>query len=212
MRQWHGISARAWLAPRFASSIRSAPSPPQPGMRSSAIGRFCRTRFCTRCTKPAAPRRKQGGRRAISQRGVARWSWADAYRRHGRHYYPKLVCAIPFTPATGPRLIAADSATRGELLAGALSLVAEDHLSSLHILFPQADEAYACAAAGMLLRDSVQFHWTNPGYRDFADFLSTMNHTKRKRISQERRKLGAAGVTFRRLLGREIDGKYWAFF
>jgi len=140
------------------------------------------------------------------------WAWADAYRRHGRHYYPKLVSAVPFTPATGPRLIAADAATRGELLAGALSLVAEDHLSSLHILFPQADEAYGCAAAGMLLRDSVQFHWTNPGYRDFADFLSTMNHTKRKRISQERRKLGAAGVTFRRLLGREIDGRHWSFF
>jgi len=140
------------------------------------------------------------------------WSWADAYRRHGRYYYPKLVCAVPFTPATGPRLIAADATTRGELLAGALSLVADDHLSSLHILFPQADEAYACAAAGMLLRDSVQFHWTNPGYRDFADFLSTMNHTKRKRISQERRKLGGAGVTFRRLLGREIDGRHWAFF
>ncbi len=140
------------------------------------------------------------------------WAWADAYRRNGRHYYPKLVSAVPFTPATGPRLIAADAATRGELLAGALSLVADDHLSSLHILFPQADEAYACAAAGMLLRDSVQFHWTNPGYRDFADFLSTMNHTKRKRISQERRKLGAAGVTFRRLLGREIDGRHWSFF
>jgi len=140
------------------------------------------------------------------------WSWADAYRRHGRYYYPKLVCAVPFTPATGPRLIAADATTRGELLAGALSLVADDHLSSLHILFPQADEAYACAAAGMLLRDSVQFHWTNPGYRDFADFLSTMNHTKRKRISQELRKLGGAGVTFRRLLGREIDGRHWAFF
>ena len=64
----------------------------------------------------------------------------------------------------------------------------------------------------MLLRDSMQFHWTNPGYRDFADFLSTMNHTKRKRISQERRKLGAAGVTFRRLPGPEIDGRHWSFF
>jgi uncharacterized protein len=140
------------------------------------------------------------------------WSWADAYRRHGRHYYPKLVCAVPFTPATGPRLIAADAADRGELLAGALSLLADEHLSSLHILFPQADEASACASAGMLLRDSVQFHWTNPGYRDFADFLATMNHTKRKRISQERRKLDAAGVTFRRLRGREIDSKHWSFF
>jgi predicted N-acyltransferase len=140
------------------------------------------------------------------------WSWADAYRRHGRRYYPKLLCAIPFTPATGPRLVAPEAGTRAELLAGALSLLDEDRLSSLHILFPQAEEAAACGAVGMLLRDSVQFHWTNPGYRDFADFLSTMNHTKRKRINQERRKLAAAGVTFRRLLGRDIDAKDWAFF
>jgi len=62
------------------------------------------------------------------------------------------------------------------------------------------------------LRDSVQFHWTNPGYRDFADFLSTMNHTKRKRINQERRKLGSSGVTFRRVLGGEIEDRDWAFF
>jgi hypothetical protein len=140
------------------------------------------------------------------------WSWADAYRRHGRRYYPKLVCAIPFTPATGPRLLAAEASIQGELLAGALSLLGKEKLSSLHILFPRAEEAAACAAAGMLLRDSVQFHWANPGYRDFADFLSTMNHTKRKRISQERRKLTAAGVSFRRLVGREIDARHWAYF
>ena len=140
------------------------------------------------------------------------WSWADAYRRHGRRYYPKLVSAIPFTPATGPRLISPDAAARGELLAGALALLQEHRLSSLHVLFPQADEAAACAAAGMHLRESVQFHWTNPGYRDFADFLSTMNHAKRKRINQERRKLAASGVTFRRLLGQEITERDWAFF
>ncbi len=140
------------------------------------------------------------------------WSWADAYRRHGRRYYPKLLCAIPFTPATGPRLIARDEAIRGELLAGALALLHEHRLSSLHVLFPQGDEAAACAAAGMHLRESVQFHWTNPGYRDFADFLSTMNHAKRKRINQERRKLAASGVTFRRLIGPEIQERDWAFF
>ena len=140
------------------------------------------------------------------------WSWADAYRRHGRRYYPKLLSAVPFTPATGPRLLARDAATRAQLLAGALSLLEENGLSSLHILFPHADEAAAYAAAGMYLRESVQFHWTNPGYRDFADFLSTMNHAKRKRINQERRKLADAGVSFRRLLGREIDDRAWAFF
>jgi uncharacterized protein len=140
------------------------------------------------------------------------WSWADAYRRHGRRYYPKLLSAIPFTPAAGPRLIAPEAATRGELLTGALALLHEHRFSSLHILFPQSEDAAACAAAGMHLRDSVQFHWTNPGYRDFADFLSTMNHAKRKRINQERRKLAEAGVTFHRLQGREIDVRDWHFF
>jgi len=140
------------------------------------------------------------------------WSWADAYRRHGRRYYPKLLCAVPFTPATGPRLIAAEPALRRELLSAALALLQDQRLSSLHVLFPQNEEASLCAAAGMHLRESVQFHWTNPGYRDFADFLSTMNHDKRKRINQERRKLAATGVVFRRLPGREIGERDWAFF
>jgi predicted N-acyltransferase len=140
------------------------------------------------------------------------WSWADAYRRHGRRYYPKLLCAVPFTPATGPRLIAADPGLRVELLTSALSLLHELGLSSLHVLFPLNEEASLCAAAGMHLRESVQFHWTNPGYRDFADFLSTMNHAKRKRINQERRKLAASGVSFRRVLGREIGERDWSFF
>jgi len=140
------------------------------------------------------------------------WSWADAYRRHARRYYPKLVAAVPFTPATGPRLIANDSATRRLLLDAALRVVDDEHLSSLHILFPQENEVAECAAAGMLLRDSLQFHWTNPGYRDFADFLSTMNHAKRKNVNQERRKLAAAGVTFRRLVGPAIQQRHWAFF
>ena len=140
------------------------------------------------------------------------WSWADAYRRHGRRYYPKLLCAVPFTPATGPRLIAAEPALRRELLSAALALLQDQRLSSLHVLFPLNEEASLCAAAGMHLRESVQFHWTNPGYRDFADFLSTMNHDKRKRINQERRKLAATGVVFRRLQGREIGERDWAFF
>jgi predicted N-acyltransferase len=140
------------------------------------------------------------------------WSWADAYRRHGRKYYPKLVAAIPFTPATGPRLIAEDPATRAYLLEGALAFVADEGLSSLHILFPEAREAAECAAAGMMLRNSVQFHWTNAGYRDFADFLSTLNHSKRANIRQERRKLDAAGVTLVRLTGADIDSAQWRFF
>jgi len=140
------------------------------------------------------------------------WSWADAYRRHGRRYYPKLVCAVPFTPATGPRLIAGTPALRAQLLDGALALLEDDRLSSLHILFPETPEAELCERAGLLIRESVQFHWTNPGFRDFADFLATMNHAKRKNIRQERRKLGDAGISFRHLVGCEIEPAHWEFF
>jgi uncharacterized protein len=140
------------------------------------------------------------------------WSWADAYRRHGRRYYPKLVCAIPFTPATGPRLIAGTSTLRGQLLDGALALLEDHRLSSLHILFPKTQEAAQCERAGLLVRESVQFHWTNPGFRDFGDFLVTMNHAKRKNIRQERRKLATAGISFRRLVGHEIEPTHWNFF
>src|SRR5215470_4979417 len=140
------------------------------------------------------------------------WSWADAYHRHGQRYYPKLLAAVPFTPATGPRLIAADPATRRRLLDGILELLADERLSSLHILFMGAEEAAECAAAGLLLRNSVQFHWANPGYRDFGDFLSTLNHAKRAKIRQERRKLAATGTSFLRLTGHEIDGAHWRFF
>jgi predicted N-acyltransferase len=140
------------------------------------------------------------------------WSWADAYRRHGQRYYPKLLAAIPFTPATGPRLLAAGKQARQRLLEGALALLAEKRFSSLHILFPDADDAAQCAAAGLLMRDSLQFHWHNPGYRDFADFLSTLNHDKRKKIRQERRRLDEAGVGFRRSTGADISASEWAFF
>jgi uncharacterized protein len=140
------------------------------------------------------------------------WSWADAYRRHRRRYYPKLVCAIPFTPATGARLIADTPALRGLLLDGALAFVEEERLSSLHILFPEAEVATQCERAGLLMRESVQFHWTNPGFRDFDDFLAAMNHAKRKNIRQERRKLASGGISFRRLVGREIERSHWDFF
>ena len=140
------------------------------------------------------------------------WSWADAYRRHGQPYYPKLLAAIPFTPATGPRLLAAGSRARQHLLDGALSLMSQQRVSSLHILFPDADDAARCAAAGLLMRDSLQFHWQNPGYRDFADFLSTLNRDKRKKIRQERRRLAEAGISFRRTAGAGIAASDWAFF
>jgi len=140
------------------------------------------------------------------------WGWAEAYRRHGRRYYPKLLAAVPFTPVAGPRLLAAHAPVRRALLAYALELVRRQKYSTLHVLFLPQEEAQEGEALGMIPREGVQFHWTNPGYRDFADFLSAFSHDKRKKVKQERRKLGEAGVTFERKRGADITPADWAFF
>jgi predicted N-acyltransferase len=140
------------------------------------------------------------------------WGWADAYRRYGRRYYPKLVAAVPFTPVPGPRLLAPDAATRMALLDRARALVAGGGYSSLHVLFLDDGQAAESADAGMILRRGVQFHWTNPGYASFDDFLGAFSHDKRKKVKQERRKLRDAGVTFVRKEGREITPSDWRFF
>jgi predicted N-acyltransferase len=139
------------------------------------------------------------------------WGWADAYRRYGRRYYPKLVAAIPFTPVPGARLLAPDAATRRALLERALGEVRRGY-SSLHVLFVDEAQALEGSAAGMLTRDGVQFHWRNRGYRDFADFLAAFNHDKRKKVRQERRRLAEAGVTFVRKIGAQITAADRAFF
>jgi uncharacterized protein len=140
------------------------------------------------------------------------WAWADAYRRHRRRYYPKLVCAIPFTPVTGPRIFARDDGVRDALLAHALRALRDDGFSSLHVLFTAADDDAACARAGMIARSGVQFHWQNRGWRDFADYLAALNHDKRKKIRQERRRVAEGGVTFERRCGDEIRTADWDFF
>ncbi len=138
------------------------------------------------------------------------WAWADAYQRHGLEYYPKLLCAVPFTPVSGPRLLAAGDADRRKLAAAALELAKE--VSSLHVLFPPAREAVLLQGAGMLLRRTVQFHWRNEGYADFDDFLSRLTRHRRKVIRQERRRAHAKGLGFRWLRGAEIEQKHWEFF
>ena len=139
------------------------------------------------------------------------WGWADAYRRYGRRYYPKLVAAVPFTPVPGPRLLADAPATRRALLTHAIGALATGY-SSLHILFTDEAQTREAAALGMLTRDGVQFHWRNRGYRDFADFLGDFNHDKRKKIKQERRRLNESGVTFERKNGSDITAADRAFF
>ncbi len=140
------------------------------------------------------------------------WSWADAYHRHGVDYYPKLLCAIPFTPVSGPRLVARTQSAREHLAAGALALTRELGVSSLHCLYPPADDAELLAAGGMMIRHGVQFHWTNAGYESFDEFLRGMNHDKRKKIRQERRKVVEAGITFEWRDGADITEEDWSFF
>ena len=138
------------------------------------------------------------------------WAWAEAHERHGLEYYPKLLCAIPFTPVRGTRLLAKTTADRTALLN--LAREAAAPLSSLHILFPSDDEAAFLGGEGMLMRRSVQFHWRNDGYADFEAFLARMSHGRRKNIRQERRKVRGAGVTFEWLEGEAIRREHWELF
>ncbi len=140
------------------------------------------------------------------------WAWADAYQRAGLDYYPKLVCAVPFTPCVGTRLLAASENDRALLIEAMLDVAGDTNVSSLHVLFSTDEEHAALVGKGMMERQAVQFHWQNPDYSSFEDFLSTMRHDKRKKIKQERRNVANAGVTFERKVGTEISGSEWDFF
>ena len=140
------------------------------------------------------------------------WGWADAYRRYGRRYYPKLVAAIPFTPVPGPRLMGHAPGVKAALLDAAQAIVARGEASSLHVLFVDDDDLAACRDAGMISRTGVQFHWHNDGYRDFDDFLARFAHDKRKKVKQDRRRVREAGITFRRVVGHELAHGDIAFF
>ncbi|MCB1774127.1 MAG: N-acetyltransferase [Gammaproteobacteria bacterium] len=143
------------------------------------------------------------------------WAWADAYERNGLRYYPKLVSASPYTPATGPKLLTArpdDDATRDLLIAAGAALAEQTGVSSLHWLFTTGDETGRLERTGLLRRIGCQFHWTNRGYADFDAFLATLTSGKRKNIRKERRKVVDAGVTFRLLDGNAASEHDWAVF
>lgn len=140
------------------------------------------------------------------------WAWADAYRRNGIDYYPKLLSAIPFTPVTGARLIARDDAARGALLDALQHIQQQSGLSSTHVLYPTETEAALFAEAGFMLRKGVQFHWQNQGYDTFEQFLSTLEQKKRKNIRAERRKVHEAGISLRQVPGGDANEADWQFF
>lgn len=140
------------------------------------------------------------------------WAWADAYRRHGLDYYPKLLAAIPFTPVSGSRLLARDAPALQALIAALQTLQQRSGVSSSHILYPPEAQALTLKEAGFMLRSGVQFHWVNAGYRDFDEFLATLERKKRKNIRSERRKVAEAGVSFRHVAGTEASEADWRFF
>ena len=145
------------------------------------------------------------------------WGWADAFERAGGRYYPKLLCAVPFTPVPGPRLLIAPGApidTKRHLLAGMIELARQRQISSLHVNFPEAEDFEAFGEAGFLPRIGQQFHWANNGYRDFDDYLAALNSRKRKAVKKERREALADGaIEIEVLTGSDLKEPIWdAFF
>lgn len=144
------------------------------------------------------------------------WAWADAYQRAGLPYYPKLVAAVPYTPASGRRLLchpeAEREATTGALMDGALELARELGVSSLHWLFPHAGDLARLEAAGFMPRLGCQFHWHNRGYGEFDDFLQTFTAQKRKQVRRERRRVAESGIGLEVVHGHEADDAQWAAF
>jgi uncharacterized protein len=142
------------------------------------------------------------------------WSWAEAYRQHGLAYYPKLVGAIPYTPATSPRLLLAPNQPQPEATARALVEYVLDQAgcqrwSSIHWLFPTAAETEQLQGQGFLSRLGCQFHWHNRGYRDFQDLLDSFTAKRRKNINRERRLVREAGLELRTLTGLELSEGQW---
>ena len=143
-------------------------------------------------------------------------SWADAYERAGGAYYPKLLCASPFSPVTGPRLLVrpdvdADAARR-VLLGGALTVCERYGASSLHVTFPREEDWRFLGEQGLLRRQNQQYHWHNDGYQTFDDFLAALSSGRRKTIRRERRD-AQGGIEIVGLTGAEITEDHWdAFF
>lgn len=149
------------------------------------------------------------------------WAWADAYQQNGLEYYPKLVTAIPFTPAQGPRLLAAaghkdasgkavdtDSIKKG-LIDALIAYSEKNDLSSAHFLFCEADDIEQLANSGLMLRYDYQYHWSNKNYHSFDDFLSRLTSKRRKNIRRERRKVIDSQVQIENIRGDRLNDEQW---
>jgi predicted N-acyltransferase len=139
-------------------------------------------------------------------------SWAHAYERAGGSYYPKLQVSVPFSPVTGPRLLAQDKQTRLMLLNAAIQFTDRLDVSSLHITFPTHEEWGDMGDAGLLLRKDQQFIWHNDGYETFDDFLAALSSRKRKNIRKERRTAVANDISIEAVTGDDLTEDHWDAF
>lgn len=144
------------------------------------------------------------------------WSWAQAYQQQGMQYYPKALCAIPFTPVQGSRILCAPNQAsaqiQSQIITGLKSIILQNQLSSAHILFPPNEQIEALVEQGFMLRDSVQFHWHNQGFSNFEQFLSTLTMKRRKNIRREREQVAREGIAFRHVPGQLTNNEDWEFF
>ena len=143
------------------------------------------------------------------------WGWADAYERAGGQYYPKLLCAVPFTPASGRRLLVHPNAPADMtdvLIAGIAQSAEKTRVSSAHITFLTKSEFDRCGENGLLQRVGRQFHWENRGYDSFDDFLATLMSRKRKTIRKERAAIEEQNIEMIRLTGSDITESHWDAF
>jgi uncharacterized protein len=136
--------------------------------------------------------------------------WADAFHRAGGNYYPKLQSSIPFTPATGPRLLG-PADLKPKLLAGLTALTRQLEASSAHITFLPPED-WEAAPKQWLKRQDIQFHWHNNGYANFKDFLASLSSSKRKNIRKEREAVLARGISFDLLTGADLKESHWDYF
>ena len=142
------------------------------------------------------------------------WSWAEAWQRMGLEYYPKLVTAVPFTPATGQRLWHDNEHQNAlsDVVYGVRALCSSFEVSSWHVLFLEQAQSDALVELGMPQRLTTQFHWFNRGYRDFQDFLARFNSRKRKNLRRERDQIARQGLVLETKKGDEITPDNWRFF
>jgi uncharacterized protein len=144
------------------------------------------------------------------------WSWAQAYEQQGMQYFPKALCAVPFTPVQGSRILSASDVDadliQQQLIQGLKAVVLQNNLSSAHVLFPYAAETKELKNQGFMLRDSVQFHWHNQGFTNFEQFLAALTMRRRKNIRREREQVARELISFRHVPGKSSTDADWEFF